>query len=55
MAKTYKNSKIEMELKNQSLMNEIARLKKENEELKTKTDLLNQLNLLLMKITENSL
>jgi hypothetical protein len=55
MAKSYKNSKIEMELKNQSLINEIAKLRKENDELKTKTDLLNQLNLLLMKITENSL
>ena len=32
-----------------------AKLRKENDELKTKTDLLNQLNLLLMKITENSL
>jgi hypothetical protein len=55
MAKSYKNSKIEIEIKNQTLLQEYSKCKKENDEMKLKVDLLTQLNCMLMKIAENSL
>jgi predicted RNase H-like nuclease (RuvC/YqgF family) len=55
MAKNYKNARIEIEIKNQTLLAEYTKSKKENEEMRLKIDLLTQLNYMLMKIAENSL